>query len=598
MTDIIIVCSIITTAFILFATDRIRVDIVAMGIMVTLIILGHFRPNFVTYDEGISGFSNRATVTVAAMFVLSAALVKTGAISLIGDRLIRISGNSETLIFICILLTAGLVSAFINNTAAVAVFMPIILMIARTYKLSPSKMLMPLSYVSIFGGTCTLIGTSTNILVSSMAADRGYPEFAMFELSKLGLIFFAIGFLYLFFIVRPVLPHRVKIGSLTSKYQLGSYLTSLIVTKDSPLVGKTPIESRINSRYDVTILDIIRNEQHIRVGIRDTSLREGDILLVRGSVDGFLAMKTAENVLIRSEAKFADQDLTSEDVTLAEAIIAPGSFLVGKTLKQADFRHKYGAFALAIRKHGKTIRKKVGHIRLAIGDTLLLQGRKGFIENLASDNNFLVLQELQVPNIRTEKALYALLIIGMVIALAALNVIPIMVSALLGCLLMLATRCLTIQEAYESVDWMVIFLLAGVIPLGIAMEKTGTAQFIAHGLIDLIKALGPFAVISAFYILTSIFTEVLSNNASAVVMVPIALASAEEMGMNATPFLMAVAFAASASFATPFGYQTNLMVYGPGGYRFSDYVKVGVPLNLLFWLIASLMIPLIWPLEP
>lgn len=595
MTDIIFVCVIIFISFILFASEKVRVDMVAILIMVSLMLIGLFRPNFPDYKEAISGFSNSATVTIAAMFMLSAGLTKTGAISLLSQKLFRYARNSENRLFLIVTSTAGFVSAFINNTAAVAVFLPITLNLCKSYKLSPSKMLIPLSFVSIVGGTCTLIGTSTNILVSSMAADHGHGEFAMFELAKLGIIFFATGMLYLFFVARPLLPNRPIAANLTGKYRMGNYLTALIVNPQSPLIGKTPAECRINSKYDVMILEIIRDDERIWSGIRDTKFHQGDVLLVHGALDGFMSMKSTEGVAIRSQEKFADKDLATEETVLAEGIISPSSSLVGKTLKQSNFRRKYGVFALAIRKQGKTIHNKIGHIKLEAGDTLLLQGRHGFMEKLADDPHFIVLQEIKLPQIRKEKAISALSIIAGVVIIAAFGIMPILVSATLGCCLMILTRCITIQEAYESIDWFVIFLLAGVIPLGIVMEKTGTAHFIASGMLDITKGLGPFAVISAFYLLTTIFASIMSHNAAAVVLVPIGIAAANELGMDAMPFLMAITFAASSSLSTPFGYHTNLMVYGPGGYKFADYLKTGIPLNILFWIIATIFIPFIWP---
>ncbi|MFQ5627338.1 MAG: SLC13 family permease [bacterium] len=595
MTDIILVSIIIIIAFILFASDKIRVDFVAILIMAILMLIGLFRPNFVTYKEAISGFSNSATVTIAAMFILSAGLVKTGAINLFSQKLFHYAGNNENRLFLIVMLTAGFVSAFINNTAAVAVFLPITITLCKSYKISPSKMLIPLSFVTIVGGTCTLIGTSTNILVSSMAAEHGFGQFGMFELAKLGIIFFAGGVVYLFFIARPLLPSRPIAVNLTRKYRMDDYLTALIVNENSSLIGKTPAECRINSRYDVTILEIIRNGERIWSGIRDTKLHVDDVLLVRGALSGFMSMKNSVGVSIRSQEKFADKDLATEETVLVEGILAPTSSLVGKTLKKAAFRRRYGVFALAIRKHGETIHNKIGHIKLEAGDTLLLQGRHGYMEKLADDPQFIMLQEVVLPEVRKEKAIYAISIIVSVVAVAAFGIAPILVSAIIGCALLIITGCITIQEAYEAIDWFVIFLLAGVIPLGIVMEKTGTAQFIASGMLEMTKGFGPTIIISAFYLLTTIFASIMSHNAAAVVLVPIGIAAANELGMNAMPFLMAITFAASSALSTPFGYHTNLMVYGPGGYKFADYIKTGVPLNIFFWIVATIFIPILWP---
>ena len=594
MLDIVFVCAVIAVAFALFASEKMRVDLVAMLILATLVVIGQFREGFLTVEEAFSGFSNEATLTIGAMFILSSGLTKTGAIGWISQKLTAVGGESEIKLFLVIVGTAAVVSAFINNTAAVAIFLPISIGLARDHDVSQSKLLMPLSFASIVGGTCTLIGTSTNILVSSLATDNGLEPFSMFELSKLGVVFLAVGLIYLTFVARRLLPDRQP-TSLTRKYKMARYLTGLDVPEDSPLVGKSAAEAKLNELYDVTILEIHRGETRIHSGLRDTKLEAGDHLLARGALDGIMEMKRQERVSIRSEDKYADASLTSEETVLLEGIVSPSSSLIGSTLQEADFRHMSGVFALAINKHGETIRDKVGRIRLDIGDTLLLQGRRGSVEHLADKPYSLILEKLELPEMRFGKAAYAGVIIGLVVALAATGVTSILVASMVGCLLMVLTQCISLQEAYDAIDWFVIFLLAGVIPLGIAMENTGTAHLIASTLLDFTRSWGPTAVLSAFYLLTTLFASVMSHNAAAVVLVPIGIAAAHELGLDPRPFLMAVTFAASSSLATPFGYHTNLMVYAQGGYRFSDFIKIGVPLNLLLWIAASLLIPVFWP---
>ncbi|MDH3744825.1 MAG: SLC13 family permease [Acidobacteriota bacterium] len=594
MLDVILVCAVIVIAFALFASERMRVDLVAMLILASLAVIGQFREGFLSVEEAFSGFSNEATLTIGAMFILSSGLTKTGAIGWVSQRLTEFGGESHTKLFVVIISTAAVVSAFINNTAAVAIFLPVALGLARDRGVSQSKLLMPLSFASIVGGTCTLIGTSTNILVSSLAADNGLEGFSMFELTKLGAVFLAIGLIYLTFVARRFLPDRAA-TSLTRKYAMARYLTGLDIPADSPLVGKSAAEARLNELYDVTILEIIRGETKIHSGLRDTKLEEGDHLLARGALDGILEMKSKENVLIRAEEKYADSSLTSEDSVLLEGIVSPSSSLVGSTLKEADFRHLSGVFALAINKHGETLRDKVGRVRLDIGDTLLLQGRRGSVDHLADKPYSLVLQTVDLPEMRFGKAAYAGAIIALVVGLAATGATSILLASVTGCLLMVLTQCISLQEAYDAIDWFVIFLLAGVIPLGIAMQNTGTAELIAGTLLNWTQSWGPVGVLAAFYLLTTLFASVMSHNAAAVVLVPIGIAAARELGLDPRPFVMAVTFAASSSLATPFGYHTNLMVYAQGGYRFSDYLRVGVPLNLLLWLAASLLIPVFWP---
>ncbi len=597
MVDIAIVCAIVIAAMVLFATEKLRVDLVALLIMGTLMLIGVFRPGFLTVQQAIAGFSNKATITIAAMFILTAGLVKTGSITMLSHKLIGIGGSSERRLFVVLLVSAGIASAFINNTAAVAVFIPIALSVSKQFKISPTRLLLPLSFISIVGGTCTLIGTSTNILVSSMSADAGVGEFKMFELTKLGAVFFAVGLVYLLLFARRILPERADPADLTDKYKVGEFFTMVVVDKKSSLVLRTPAESRINQRYDVTILEIIRGDERLWTGLRDVQLHEADELLVRGSIHNILEMSEIEGLTIRSQLKYADTELTRDDVMLAEAIIAPSAPLIGRSLKDADFRHQHGVFALAIRKHDETIRQRIGNVRLDAGDTLLVQGRRDFVEKLNDDPSFLMLQKVEVEEVRKQKGPIALAIVALAIGLAAFEVLPILVSAIIGCLAMILTGCLKPQEAYESIDWFVIFLLAGLIPLGLAMENTGTAAFIANGILQVTENLGDTAIIAVFYLLSTVFASIMSHNAAAILLVPIGVASAQKLGLDPFPILMAITFAASSAMSTPFGYHTNLMVYGPGNYRFSDFLKVGIPLNLIFWVLSSLLIPVIWPLR-
>jgi di/tricarboxylate transporter len=597
MVDILIVSAIVVAAMVLFASEKLRVDLVALLIMTTLMLIGVFRPGFLSVEQAIAGFSNKATITIAAMFILTAGLVKTGSISVLSRRLIGLGGTSERRLFVVLLVSAGIASAFINNTAAVAVFIPIALSVSKQFKISPTRLLLPLSFISIVGGTCTLIGTSTNILVSAMSADAGVGAFKMFEMTKLGAIFFAVGLVYLLVFARRILPDRVGTADLTRKYKVGEFFTIVVVDKRSSLVLRTPAEARINQRYDVTILEIIRGDERLWTGIRDVKLQEGDELLVRGSIHDILEMGAVEGLTIRSQLKYADPELTRDDVMLAEAIIAPSAPLIGRSLKDTDFRHQHGVFALAIRKHGETLRERIGNVRLAAGDTLLIQGRRDFVEKLGADPSFLMLQEVKLEHVRRQKGLVALAIVALAIGLAAFEVLPILVSAIVGCLAMILTGCLKPQEAYESIDWFVIFLLAGVIPLGLAMENTGTAAFIANGILRFTEGLGDTAIIAVFYLLSTVLASIMSHNAAAILLVPIGVASAQKLGLDPFPILLAITFAASSAMSTPFGYHTNLMVYGPGNYRFVDFLKVGIPLNAIFWLLSSLLIPVLWPLR-
>jgi di/tricarboxylate transporter len=582
---------------VLFATDRLRPDLVSMLLLAALVIAGFFRPTFPSPEEALSGLSNPATVTVGAMFIVSAGLVRTGAVNAISRRIVRLGGHSPGRVVFFLLLTAGLLSAFINNTAALAVFLPVSLTISKEYGINPSRVLIPLSYVVMIGGVCTVIGTSTNLLVSSISAAHGLGEIGMFDLTRMGAIFFGVGLLYVILFLYRFLPERATTSGLTPKYQLANYLSGLMVKEKSPLIGRTPAESRLSERYDVTILQIMRGNESRWFGLRDTPLQAGDRLLVRGDANDILRMKEAGLVPV-GEVKFAERDLSSEQTALAEAILPPTSSLIGTTLKEVDFRHKYGVFALAIRKHGRTMHRKIAEIRLDVGDSLLLQGRRSSMDGLFEDPDFLGLRELDIPPVRGRRSAYAVSIAVLVVALAAAEVMPILASSVLGCLAMIITGCLTVREAYDSVDWMVIFLLVGLIPLGMAMDETGTARFFVGGVLRLTEPLGPIGAISCFYLIATALTSVMSNNAAAVLLAPIGIASAEELGVSPWPFIMTILFGCSAAFASPVGYQTNLMVFGPGAYRYRDFLRAGIPLTVIFWALVTLLVPALWPLRP
>ncbi len=598
--EIALVIVILGMAVYFFATERFPVDLVAMMILAALLVIGVLGEwtdwidarRWITPQDGISGFSNAATVTVGAMFVLSAGLEKTGSLGAVGALLIRIGGRESALLLV-LMAVIGVISAFVNNTAAVAVFLPLVLAVCARHKVSPSKLLIPLSFASQFGGVCTLIGTSTNLLVNSISIEAGHGAFRMFEFSKLGLILFGVGALYFFLVGRRLLPAR-QAGRLVETYGLGKYITELRVLPDSPLIGKTVRKRELAKNHDVMVLELLRDKRMIWSPLNEP-LRAGDILLVRGAIGSLMNLKTATGLEIEPEFKLQDSTLQEEDLTLVEALVAPQSRLVGRTLVETDFRRYYRTIVLAVQRRGRPIREKLSRVRLRIGDALLLQGRKEEMERLRRDRNFIVLEEVERPTVRRKKVPFALAIIGAVVGLAALNVMPILVSAILGCVAMVVTRCITLEEAYAAIDWKVIFLLAGVLPLGLAMENSGAAQWISQHSVELTGRYGPTAVLGALFVLTTALTAVMSNNATAVLLAPIAISTALDLGVSAKPFLMAVMFAASTCFATPIGYQTNVMVYNPGGYRFADFMKVGIPLNILFCVISVYFIPRFWP---
>lgn len=584
--EMVLVLAILVGAVALFISEKFPIDLVALMVLGSLLLFG-----LVTPTEGISGFSSAATVTVAAMFVLSAGLQKTGAAGAVGRLLVRYGRNHFTALLV-VMVTVGVMSAFINNTAAVAVFIPLVMMVAHRRKISASKLLIPLSYASQFGGVCTLIGTSTNLLVSAISDRAGHGTFSMFEFSRMGLILFAAGTLYFLVFGRWLLPER-QAQELSATFQLGEYITELRVGPGSPLIGKTVQDSRLGQDHDVTVLRLLHGEERTWAPLRQP-MREGDVMLVRGSIQELMGLRASANLELNVEFQLRDSSLEVGDLRLVQALVAPGSRLVGHTLKDLDFRSRYKALVLAIQHRGAAIRDRLNTVQLVLGDALLIQAPEAQIAKLRADENFIVLDEVEEPSLRRHKAPLVLGIITAVVGLAAFDVLPILVSALLGCLAVVLTRCIDLEEAYAAIDWKVIFLLAGVLPLGIAMDKSGAAGLIAGGAIGVVGPFGPIAVLAALFLMTAILTEAMSNNAAAVLLAPIAISTADQMGIDPRPLLMAITFAASTGFSTPVGYQTNTMIFNPGGYRYTDFLKTGVPLNIVFWILAVIFIPRFW----
>jgi di/tricarboxylate transporter len=473
--------------------------------------------------------------------------------------------------------------------------MPLAMMVARHYRFSPSRILIPLSYVAIAGGTCTLIGTSTNLLVSSLAVQSGLAPIGVFELAAFGGVFFVVAVVYNLLVPMRTLPERADVSSLTSKYSLGPYLTELRVPSTSPLIGATVLERGISHRFNLNVLEIIRGQQKITQDIRNTELEPDDVLLVRGAMEDIVALRGHYGLLLLSDTKLDDSTLTDSTNVLAEMQVAPQSQIAGRTLREIDFRKRYGCFVLALNRTGELIRDKVAFIELRPWDILLVFGPRVRMEGLGQQDDFLPIGEVDLKIRLSPRWWIAAALIPLVVALAAFGVFDILKAAILGVVVLLITRSLTIQQAYKSINWTVIFLLATLLPLGVAMVKTGLADILGRQVARVGAPWGPTAVLAVVIVVTALLTEVISNNSAAVLMVPIALSAAATVGVDPRPLVMAVTFAASMSFMTPIGYQTNTMVYGPGAYRFTDYLRAGIPLALMGWILAVLLIPRIWP---
>ncbi len=578
--------TILAVALVLFISERVRADLVAMLVLVALALTG-----LLSAQEVFSGFSSPAVITVGAMFVMSAAATRTGIAAYLGRLLKALAGGREWALVFVIMLAVATISAFINNVGAVALLLPVVMELGRQSKISPSKLLIPLAYGSMLGGVCTLIGTPPNILVSTIGTQHGLRPFGLFEFAPIGVALVGAGVLYMMLIGRHLIPARRTEEIVDSMPK--HYLTELVIPKDSQLITKRLHELGWRER-GIEILSIRRGPREIFDIWGWASLQANDVLVVTGKAEEILKLKDELGLEIRPEVEYTHPWHPSDTIQRVEATLAPNASFIGRTLAELDFHNRYGVTVLAIARHGALLRGQLAQIPLQFGDTLLLQGPEHRLAQIPKEN-FILMSPLALQALRTDKAPIALMIFAGVLVLAALGVMHISIAGVLGAVLMVLTRCLTSEEAYESIDWKVIFLLAGMIPAGIALEKTGAAQLLAEFIVKGIGPLGPLFVLGALLACTSLITEVLSNAATAVLVTPLAISLAAQLGVSPYPFLMGVAVAASSSFMTPISHQSNAIVFGPGGYRFSDYVRAGLGMNIIAWLVAMLLIPRLWP---
>ena len=592
--EIAFVLGLIILAFILFVTERFSLDVTAL-LVLTILFLG----NFLTPAEAISGFSNPAVITIGLLFVLSNALQKTRILEYLIVRINKLVTRSRILGLGIYLFTIGIASALMNNTAIVAIFMPVTIRLAHQYRMSPSKLLIPLSYAAIMGGSLTLVGTSTNLIVNAMFVENGGTPLGMFEFARYGWVPLTVGLVYVLWIAPLILPSRTVTSSLTQSYHMAGYLTEMRVSAESPLVGTTCRDRQVNQNYDVMVLDIQREGRLISQNIGEKKIAENDILFVKGTVESFLRMKEVEKVSLLTDEKLTQKELEQEDNILMECMVTDQSDIVGQSLMQSNFRNRFDAFILAIRREGTILRKKIAHVVIHTYDTLLVYGGRKQLDELANSGDFILLGEVKADLVKVRFWWITILSVMGTILLAALGILPILKGALISAVLLMIFRIISPNEAYQSVHWQVIVLIAALIPLGIVIESTGTAAFIGTSISNLVNGFipsqQPYILLALVYLITMLLTEISSNTATAIIMTPIVMAVTSQMGIDSRPFIFAVCFAASASFSTPVGYQTNLMVYGPGGYKFSDFLKVGLPLSVTFWILAIGLIPIFWP---
>ena len=590
--QIAIVLSLLLIALVLFSIERIPIEVVALLLVMSLVLA-----NTLTAADAFAGFGNDIVITIAGLFILTGGLAKTGVIDLVGRRLHRTAGDSEFRIVMLIMFAAALCAAVMKNTTTTAMFLPVVLGIAARRKISPSKLLMPLAFGAILGGTCTLIGTSTNLAVSGALPRYGIQPFTMFELTKVGVVIVGVGMLYMLLLGLRLLPWRKSAESLTDEYLIRQYMTEVIVLDDSPLIDKSLAEARLGDELDLTVLGILRGQEQSRVAPDPAEkIRPDDLLLVQGRVEDILKVKAEAGIEIKADFELSDSLFEGKDTELFEAMVARGSDFLGRTLKRLDFRQRYGLVVLAINRHGVNLLSKISRVRLRFGDVLLLQGNREEVERLAADGQILLLEEVSEKQARPEKRRWALLAFAVFLFFSLTHLVPLPIAVLFGVMILLATQSLRMSEVYEIIDWRLLILIACMMSFGVAMEQTHADQYLADLIVSATGHYGPTAVLAGFFLMTVALTQPMSNQAAALVMLPISVKTATLLGLNPRTFAVTVTYAASCSFLTPLE-PACVLVYTPGHYRFLDFVKVGSILTIAVFAIVIWLVPVFWPFK-
>jgi di/tricarboxylate transporter len=586
------VLALLVVVFATMVTERMRVDLVAMCAVAILLVTG-----VLSTKDVLAVFSNEAPITVAAMFVLSAALERTGVVERAGTLLSRSAGRSPLAAMLAITLGSASVSAFMNNTPVVVILTPVVIALAHSMGASPSKYLIPLSYATVLGGTCTLIGTSTNIVAAGAAVQQGLAPFSLFEIAPIGVPLTLIGVLYLCVFGPRLLPDRETFSGIMTGSRQRQFLTEVLVPLGSPLVGKSVDESGVAGKLNARVIDVIRDRVSLAVELGSVVLQAGDRLVLRSNVGDVIGLREKSDVVFGATGQHALEPIATQNTAVMEGIVGPHSRFVGYRLADLNLRRQYSVYILAVHRQGENLGGNFDQVRLAFGDTVLMEGPPTGLRRLFEQGALVSLAEPAEQPMRRGRGWLAIAALLAVIVLATFEVMPISGLALIAAIVVVAGGCLDADEAYGSLRWSLLMLIFGSLALGKAMESSGAAQLVVDGVMHTIAGLSPFAILSIVYLLTMILTEFLSNNATAILLTPIAVGLAHGIGVDPRPFVVAVMLAASSAFATPIGYQTNTFVYNAGGYRFGDFVRIGLPLNLLVWLSASLLIPMFFPLR-
>ena len=585
------VLTLLAAALVLFASDKLSVDIVGLLVLLALAV-----PRVLSPKEALASFGNETILILISLFVLTAGVVRTGVVERIGLWLTSLTRRPAVLTRVILGATAG-VSTVLSNTVTTGVFLPIMIGTARRSGIALSRVLMPLAFASILAGSVTVIGTSTNLVISSQLPRFGLAPIGFFELSPVGAAVTIAGLAYLFFLAPRLLPDRGE-QDMTGQYDLRRYLSEALIRPGSKLAGKSLAESQLGSAMNLNVVGIVRGERRTLAPGPDSTLAENDILIIEGKVEDILSVKDAGGIEIRADVKpaLSDGDLQSERIRMREAMVLPRSDLVGRTLKEAQFREATGLTVLAIHSAGGPDRiEKLSGIRLKASDVLLLQGSIDAFERVRRGSDLFLLEDVSAhhPRRRRGRIAAAIFVGSVILAVSGLLALPLAFIA--GGVALVLTRCMTPQEAYEAVDWRLMVMIACMIAFGTAMEKTGTAAYVAELIVRHVSGFGAMAVLASFFALTVILTQPMSNQAAALVVLPIAVQVASRLGFNPRSFVMCVTFAASCSFLTPLE-PSCVLVYGPGRYRFFDFTRVGFPLTALVFLVSMVLIPLIWPL--